>query len=115
MAAPKILELSNDEIVTRYSDRVFRRASNKFAVPAAVSGQYVSAVGVVTNVELNDTQIAQLEAAIEAITGVSTAKTLIGPSRLSLDRMPEDTAEETYSFQFSIEMGFDVVKAEVTP
>jgi len=43
---------------------------------------------VATNAALTETQMDALETAIEAITGVHKAYTLIGPARIPLDRVP---------------------------
>jgi len=115
MPTPGITEISNDEIVVRYSDRVFRPVSRSITVPDTFSGKYVSAVAVVTNVALNDAQEAQLIAAIEAITGVDLAHVLVGSSRLSHDRLPADTAETTYDLEVRVEMGLNAKATEVTP
>jgi len=115
MPQPSVMEISADDIVVRYSDRVFRPVRRDIQVPAALSGKYVCAVAVITSVALNDTQEAQLKAAIEAIAGVDSAHVLVGSSRLSLDRMPADTADTTYSYHVGVEMGFDVRATEVTP
>ena len=71
-------------------------------MPDGLSGQYVTAVGVVTNVELSEAQQVTLQDAIEAIAGVTQAKVLIGPTRLSLDRMPTDTVDTDYQFKVQI-------------
>lgn len=115
MPTPGITEISNDEIVVRYSDRVFRPVSRTITVPDSFSGQYVTAVAVVTSVALNDAQEAQLKSAIEAIAGVNSAHILVGASRLSHDRLPADTAETTYDLQVRIEMGLNAVATTVEP
>jgi hypothetical protein len=113
MTAPAITEISNDEIIVRYSSRVFRPVSRTVTVPDTLSGDYVSAVAVVTSVQLDDAQEAALEAAIQNIAGVGLAKILVGSSRLSHDRLPADTAEETYDLQVRLEMGLDAIATPV--
>jgi len=115
MPTPGITEISNDEIIVRYSDRVFRPISRKITVPESFSGQYVNAVAVVTSVALTDQQEADLTAAITAIAGVNSAHILVGSSRLSHDRLPTDTAETTYDLEVRVEMGLNAKATEVTP
>ena len=113
MATPAIVEKTEDELVVQYSDRVWRPVQRTITVPDTLSGKYVTAVAVVTDVQLNDAQEATLEAAVEAITGVQLAKVLVGASRLSHDRLPADTAENTYDLRVGIRMGIDAVEVPV--
>ena len=118
---PSITEISDDDIVVRYSDRVFRPVSRNINVPDNLSGQYVVAVAVVTSVQLNDAQEDQLETAIEGIAGVSLAKILVGSSRLSHDRLPADIPDPDsapggqvgtdYQLRVRLEMGYNVEQA----
>lgn len=115
MPAPKINELTESDIVLRYPQHVWKRAANQFVIPDALSGKYVCAVGVVTNVELTDAQEVALQDAIEQIAGVQIAKVVIGSSRLSLDRLPADTPETDYQFRVGFEMGFTPAAVEIEP
>jgi len=115
MPTPGITEISDDEIVVRYSDRVFRPVSRSITVPDTLNGKYVNAVAVVTPVALNDAQEAQLKTAIEAITGVDLAHILVGSSRLSHDRLPADTPEATYSLEVRVEMGLNAKQTVIEP
>jgi len=113
MTAPAITEISAEEIAVRNSDRVWRRVSRSINVPDSLAGKYVTAVAVVTSVQLNDAQETALKGAIEAIAGVDMAHIMVGASRLSHDRLPADDAQNDYQLHVVIEMGLDGKRVEI--
>ena len=104
MARSNITELTDEQVLSRYTDRFFRRVSAKTPdIPASYDGKYVSAVLVATDAQLSEAQMDGLETAIESITGVAKAFVLIGPARIPLDRVP--TGDE---LRIVVEAGFDI-------
>jgi len=89
---PTIVELTDEQIAMRSPNKVWSTAANELEVPEALAGKYACVLAVVTNLDLTDAQIAQLEAAVAAVPGVVLAKGLLGSARLSTDRLPADTA-----------------------
>ena len=126
-AEPSIVEITDEEVVVKYTDRVFRPVRRPIQVPDNLDGQYVVAVAVVVDAPLDDTQETALENAIEAIvTGpnpaITLAKVLVGTSPLSLSRMPADVPDPDgagplsgtdYQFWIELELGYDVKKVSV--
>jgi len=89
---PTITEYSDEEIAMNAPWKVWSTAANDLEIPDALAGKYACVLAVVTNVDLTDAQIAQLEDAVAAVPGVVLAKGLLGSARLSTDRLPADTA-----------------------
>ena len=110
-----LTELTDAEAFVASTSKFIRPARREFTVPDALSGQYVTAVGVVTAVELSEAQQTALQDAIELITGVTQAKVLIGPTRLSLDRMPTDTVDTDYQFKVQIGLQVDAQAVPIAP
>jgi len=91
MARPNIIEKTEAEIIAQNESRFFRPVfATTPAIPASYDGKYACLVAVATNAALDETQMDQLETAIEGITGVHKAFVLIGPARIPLDRVPAD-------------------------
>lgn len=109
---PGIVELTDEDIVMRWPDRVFRPISRNVVVPDNLADKYVVAVAVVTTADLTEAQEGQLETAIEAIVGVDLAHILVGSSQLSVGRLPTDIPAQVgvegsdYKLQIRVEMGF---------
>ncbi len=114
MARTNISELTCDEIVVRYSDRAFRVVSAETPdIPENYAGKFASAIIVATNVELSEAQMDELQTRIEEIAGVHKAFVLIGPARIPIDRVPADTANDTYALKIKVEAGFGITKTPV--
>ena len=113
--ATGLTEYTDEQAFVNSTTKFIRPESRQFNVPDTMFGDYVSVVGVVTAVELNETQQAALETAIEAITGVSFAKVVIGPTRLSGDRMPTDTVDTDYQLRAKVGLGLDAVAVPIEP
>lgn len=116
MTRPNITEVSTDEAIVRYTDRFFRRVyAETPAIPATYDGKYALIAVIAVNTAPTEAQMDTLQTQIEAITGVHKAFVLIGPARIPLDRVPDDTAETTYSLHIGAEAGFDIRATPVTP
>jgi hypothetical protein len=104
MARENIVELTDEQVLSAFTDRFFRRVQAKTPdIPATYAGKYVSAVLVATDAQLSEAQMDALETSIEAISGVHKAFCLIGPARIPLDRVP--TGDE---LRVVVEAGFDI-------
>ena len=115
MPTQAIIEIPAEQIAVTNSSNVWKRVSRSINVPDALSGKYVTAVAVITSVQLNDAQEAQLKTAIEAIAGVDLAHIMVGASRLSHDRLPTDDVNTDYQLHVVIEMGIDGKAVDLTP
>ena len=115
MPITEIIERSNADVIAQYTDRYLPKVYvETAAVPASYDGKYAQAIVIATNAKLDDTTSAQLEAAIEAITGVHKAFHL-AQGRIPVDLVPEDTAEKTYTLHLGAEFGFNIRATAVTP
>jgi hypothetical protein len=91
MTLPTINERTNDEVIVRSTDRYFQSARNITSpISVAYNGKYVCFGAIVTDVALDDAQIASLQIQIGEIPGVYAAFIRIGSCRIPIDRVPAD-------------------------
>lgn len=104
MPRTNIIEKTEAEVLADSTGKFFRTAHRETpAIPIEFDGKYVQLVAVATDTQLSETQMNQLETAIEGIAGVFKAFTLIGSARIPVDRVPAD-----HDLVIFVDAGFDI-------
>lgn len=108
MDRPNIVEKTEDEVLAQYTDAFFRRVRQQTPeISASYDGKYVVLCAVAIDINATELQMDNMEASIEAITGVHKAFVMIGPARIPIDRVPTG-----HALLIDIDAGFSI---EPTP
>jgi len=111
---PTVQRKPYDNLLINQSQDVYTRANRIFQVPDGQDGNYITTLAVGSGIDLSDAQIAQLETAVSAITGVLWCKCIFGPSLLETDSvLPADTAEKEYKLTANYRLIFDAIEVDI--